>query len=328
VVLSTVLSVEAAQRATDDDRGTSAARRPFAAPRTPWGHPDLQGVWPSDHLVDVPFERPASFGTRNELTDEEFAAAQARARSDISPVTAPPPHWLERGKASRQASLIVDPPDGQLPTMTEDGMRRAEQWRTTSADSYIYRGPEDLTPYDRCISRGVLGSAFPNIYNTGTQILQTPDAVVIRYEMIHETRIIPLDPSTRPGSTERESGGAGRPRLSPAIRSYMGDARGRWDGDTLVVETANFNGKTGSYGRNGNGNPTSEALRLIERFTLLDANTLQYEVTVIDPQTWLRPWTVRFALPRDDDYQMFEYACHEGNYAMANSLKGARAREP
>jgi hypothetical protein len=297
-----------AQRAA----GSSVAGGSFSQPRTPWGDPDLQGMWPSGPLVEVPFERPASFGTRAELNDEEYAAALRRAQSDFSPGTAPPPHWLERGLASRQASLVVDPPDGRLPPLTEDGTGRAERWRTTSAPSYAYAGPQDLTPYDRCISRGVLGSHFPNIYSTGMQILQTPGLVVIVHEMVHETRIIPLD---------------GRPHASSSIRSYMGDSRGRWDGDTLVVETTNFNGKTGSYGRNGNGNPTSPALHLLERFSLIDADTLQYEVTVTDPETWVRPWTVRFPLARDEDYRMFEYACHEGNYAMTNSLKAARAAE-
>jgi hypothetical protein len=293
------------------DQETRSFRR-FVAPRTPWGDPDLQGMWPSGPLAEVPFERPESFGLRAELTDAEFAAAQVRAEADVSPGTAPPPHWLERGRASRQASLIVDPPNGRLPQMTEDGARRAERWRTTSAATYAYERPEDLTPYDRCITRGVLGSAFPNIYNTGMQILQIPGAVIIRHEMIHETRIIPLD---------------GRPHLPAAIRSYMGDPRGRWEGDSLVVETTNFNGRTGSYARNGNGNPTSDALRLVERFALVDANTLQYEVTVTDPMTWSRPWTVQFPVARDEGYAMFEYGCHEGNYAMANSLRGARARD-
>jgi hypothetical protein len=324
VVLSSVLSAEPPQRATDRPAGRVA----FTAPRTPWGDPDLQGTWPSEQLADVPFERPASFGTRAELTDAELEAAQARAQSDVSPPTAPPPHWLERGKASRQASLIVEPLDGRLPPMTEDGARRAERWRTTSAATYVYRGPEDLTPYDRCISRGVLGSAFPNLYSTGTQILQTPGFVIIRYEMIHETRVVPLDPfDTLRVDGERSRTVDGRENLPSAIRAYMGYSRGHWDGDTLVIETTNFNGKTGSYGRNGSGNPTSEALRLVERFTLADANTLLYEVTVTDPQTWVRPWTVRFPLVRDEAYQMFEYGCHEGNYAIANSLRAARARD-
>jgi hypothetical protein len=142
--------------------------------------------------------------------------------------------------------------------------------------------------------------------------MQAPGLVIIRHEMIHETRVILLD---------------GRPHVSNAIRSYMGDPRGRWDGNTLVVETTNFNAKTGSYGRNGNGNPTSDALRLTERFTLTDANTLKYHVTIDDPKTWTRPWAVAFSLERDSDYVVYEYACHEGNYAIANMMRGARAAE-
>jgi hypothetical protein len=315
---------QAPQGATDSKGVAAAAAGRFSPPRTPWGDPDLQGIWPSGQMIEVPFERPETFGTRAELNDAELAerAAQVRAQveSDLaetgsgigSPPTAPPPHWLERGVASRQASLIVDPPNGILPPLTEDGARRAERWRRTSADTYPYAGPEDLTPYDRCITRGVLGSTFPNIYNTGMQIMQMPGAVVIRYEMVHETRIIRLD---------------ARAHVSPALRSYMGDPLGRWEGNSLVVDTTNFNGRTGSYGRNGNGNPTSEALRLVERFRLVDANTLEYEVTVTDPLTWSRPWTVRFPIVRDDGYAMLEYGCHEGNYAMTNSLKAARARD-
>jgi hypothetical protein len=304
-------------------QGVSSPSR-FVAPRTPWGDPDLQGTWPSGQMMEVPFERPAELGTRALLTDAEFAkrlaAVQAQAVSDNaesgpgsgSPATAPPPHWLERGRASRQASLIVDPLDGRLPSMTPDGARRAADWQARAADTYAHIGPGDFTPYDRCITRGVLGSAFPNIYSAGTQILQAPGYVIIRHEMIHEARIVPLD---------------GRAHLSKALASYMGDARGHWDGATLVVETTNFNGRTGSYGRNGNGNPTSTALRLVERFALTDPDTLQYRVTVEDPQTWTRPWTVAFPIARDPAYEMYEYACHEGNYALGNILRAARAAE-
>jgi hypothetical protein len=288
------------------------AQGAFKAPRTPWGDPDLQGIWPSAVLVDVPFERPASFGSRDQLTDEEFAQARRRAVSDNSPPISQPPHWLERGQASRQASLIVDPLDGRLPAMTPDGTRRADRWRAIAAETYVHETPGDFTPYDRCITRGVLGSMFPNIYNTGTEILQAPGVVAIRHEMIHETRLVPLD---------------GRPPLPPDMRSYMGASRGRWEGDTLVVDTTNFNGRTGSYGRNGNGNPTTTALHLVERFTLTATDTLRYEVTVRDPGTWVRPWTVRFPLVRDNAYAMYEYACHEGNYALANILRAARSAE-
>ena len=174
-----------------------------------------------------------------------------------------------------------------------------------------FRDHTELGPYDRCISRGVLGSMFPVIYNNGNQILQMPGYVVIRYEMIHETRVIPLD---------------GRSHLSSAIRSYMGDARGHWEGNTLVVHTTNFNGKTGAQA-NGNLLMTSDALELVERFTRTGADTIRYEVTVTDPKTWTRPWGVEFPLRRDPGYKIFEYACHEGNNAMWNILSASRAEE-
>jgi hypothetical protein len=295
-----------------------------APARTPWGDPDLQGVWPSGTLSAVPFERPKELGLRAQLSDAEYAervaALQRQAAADAEefvapgpPVTAPmgPSHWLESGRASRQTSLIVDPPDGRLPPMTGEGARRAQAWPSTNPE-VGYARAQDFNIYDRCITRGVLGSVFPNIYSSGMEIMQAPGLVVIRHEMVHETRIVPLD---------------GRPRPSPSIRSYMGDARGRWEGATLVVETTNFNGLTGSLARNGNGNPTSTALRLVERFTRRDSNTLDYSVVVEDPQTWVRPWTVAFPLTRDPGYRIFEYACHEGNYAIANMLGGFRAAE-
>ena len=203
----------------------------------------------------------------------------------------------------------MDPPDGRLPPLTPDGAARAKRWRDTAEQP---AGPEDLNPYDRCITRGVLGSALPNIYNSASRILQTPGYVVIHHEMIHETRLIPLD---------------GRAHLPDGIRQYMGDARGRWDGTTLVIETTNFNGRTGSYGRNGNGNPTSTALRLVERYTRTGPSTLAYEATVHDPATYTASWRVAFPLTFDPDYRIFEYDCHEANYAVANMLRGARVRE-
>ena len=291
-------------------------------PRTPWGDPDLQGIWPSGQLITVPFERPAALGTRALLSDQEYAQRVAeveqQAKEDATEFSTggggsvtPPSHWLESGRASRQASLIVDPPDGRLPPMTDEGKRRAAAWPSTNPAA-PYARAQDFNIYDRCVTRGVLGSTFPNIYSSGIEIHQAPGQVVLRYEMIHETRIIPVD---------------GRPHVGSAIRSYMGDARGRWEGQTLVVESTNFNGKTGSLGRNGNGNPTSEALKLVERFTRRDANTLEYSVTVTDPSTWTRPWTVTFSMKRDAEYVMYEYACHEGNYAIRNILSAFRAAE-
>jgi hypothetical protein len=278
VVLATV-AMSADQRTI-----TPSTASTFKAPRTAWGDPDLQGTWPSGPLMSVPFERPPELGTRAMFSAEEAAARNEAIERAVS-TPAPPqaflqPFWNEYGRAPALTSLIVDPENGRLPELTADG--------------------------------ALLGSAFPNVYSTGMQIHQAPGVVIVRHEMIHEARVIPLD---------------GRPHLGAAIQSYMGDARGRWDGETLVVETTHFNGKTGSYARNGDGNPTTSALRLVERFRLTDADTLQYEVRVEDPPTWARPWTVAFPLRRDESYVLYEYACHEGNYAMRHVLSAARAAE-
>ena len=284
--------------------------------RTPWGDPDLQGMWPSGSVVMVPFERAEELGTRAVFTEEEYAAHEQRIAAQnewlATRGTQPSLVFGEVGRPPPQASLVVDPENGRLPPMTDDGARRAKEWRTRSAPTYSYASVEDFRPYDRCISRGVLGSAFPNIYASVMWILQTPGFVIISHEMVHETRVIPLD---------------GRPHIASGIRHWMGDSRGRWDGDTLVVETTNLNGRTGSYARNGDGNPTSEALRLVERIRLRDDQTLDYEVRVEDSETWTQPWTVAFSLPRDDDYVIYEFACHEGNYALTNMLRTVRAAE-
>ena len=288
----------------------------FKAPRTPWGEPDLQGTWPSGPLMTIPFERSPDMGTRATLTAEEAEARNESVAAALSTPASPQaflqPFWNEYGRAPALASLVADPANGRLPDMTADGARRAREWQIKAAPSYPYASPQEMRPYDRCITRGVLGSAFPNVYSSGMQILQSPGVVVIRHEMIHEARVIVLNE---------------RPHVGGAIKSYMGDPRGRWEGDTLVVETTNFNGLTGSYARNGDGSPTSVALRLTERFRLVDADTLQYEVRVDDPQTWVRPWTVAFPVRRDESYVIYEYACHEGNYAMKHVLSAARAAE-
>jgi len=308
-----------------------AAKKTYKAPRTPWGDPDLQGVWPGTDFVGVPLQRPSSFGTRNVLTEEEFRARQAAAARqsdednasfDIDKVTpeqeargtvggpvSPPPHWLERGTPSYQASLIVDPPDGRLPPQTPEAQARVRAQQAARsgrgpADSY-----EDRSLYDQCISRGVLGSILPVIYNNGNQIIQAPGLVVLRNEMIHETRFFYLD---------------GRPHVSPKIRSYMGDSRAHWDGDTLVVETTNMFDRNG-IGGNGGGQPFSDALKITERFTRVGPDTLQYSATVDDPKTYTRPFTIQFPWRRDNSYGIFEYACHEGNHALFNILSGARA---
>jgi hypothetical protein len=204
--------------------------------------------------------------------------------------------------------FVVDPPDGKIPPLTPDG--RARQTGRAAARKASGRGPADSytdrSLYDRCISRGLPGSMMPAIYGNSYRITQAPGIVAITYEMIHETRIIPLD---------------GTPHLPPSIRHYMGDARGRWEGDTLIVETITFREETAYRG----AHPAT--LKLIERFTPTAPDKLRWAVTVDDPSTWTRPWTFAMPLTLDDSEQLFEYACHEGNYAMVNILGGARAEE-
>jgi hypothetical protein len=319
-------------------------QKPWTPPKTPWGDPDLQGVWPGTEMVGTPLQRDPSLGTRAVLTDLEFAQRVERAKKQadvdsqetVNEITrcdptrgglgntqttcsngvsiGPPLYWDDRGKPNRQASLVVDPPDGRIPPLTAEAQkaaadrgasRRARPCTRTAGgchDSW-----EDESLWDRCITRGLLGSILPSTYNDGNQILQAPGVVVLRNEMIHETRIVPID---------------GRPHPSSAIRTWMGDSRGHWEGNTLVVETANFNDQTQI-----NNATVSDAARVIERFTRTSANTLDYRITVEDPKTWTKAWSVEFPLKRDAEYRLYEYACHEGNYYMYNALTGARAEE-
>ena len=297
----------------------AAAQTMWTVPRTPWGDPDLQGIWPSTSFVSVPLQRPPRFGTRNLLTDaelaergrQELAQKEGFERDGAGGPTGAPGHWLEWGRTQRQASLIVDPPDGRMPAMTPAAKERLSRQPTGTFGGKPLNGPQDFTMWERCLSRGVLGSTLPVLYNSGIDIWQAPGYVAIRYEMVHDHRVIPLD---------------GRPPLSPAIAQYMGDARGRWDGATLVVETRNFNGRVGP-GISGGGVTNSTAMTLTERFTRVNEDTIQYSATVNDAETWTAPWTVSFELKLTPDYDMFEYACHEGNLGLRNALSAARAAE-
>jgi len=315
---------------------TAATAGDWTPPQTAWGDPDLQGVWTSDDSIGVPFERPRRYGNRKVLTEEEYAARKkendlisSSVKAGIIPnagywvehegVDAQPysSNWTEYARrTSRQTSLVVDPEDGHFPPLTAQAANQRAAAIFASRRKPRPESWEDLSMYARCITRGVLGSMLPVIYGNGTDILQSPDLVVIRYEMIHETRIVPIDPPDHP-----------RPHLPATIRTYMGDPRGHWEGSTLVVETTNFIGGRLGIGDNGGGLRYSEDLRLVERFTRMNENAIQYEATVNDAQTFTAPWTVAFPITHESGYQIFEYACHEGNYAMANVLSAARAEE-
>ena len=298
------------------------ARPGSSAFLTPWGDPDIQGLFTTDDELGVPFERPEQAGERDVVTDQEFADRQSQAARQaandaeefVAPGTGrggggtgPPGHWLERGKPSRRTSIVIDPPNGRIPFLNDEARKRAAvAVNARTSGSRPFDGPEALDLYDRCITRGMPHVIFPTIYNNTSQIVQGPGYVAIRYEMIHDARIIPLD---------------GRPRLTSTIRQYFGDSRGRWEGDTLVVEVTNFPTNIVNY-RGATG-----ALHVTERFRRVDASTVRYEVTVSDPATFARPWTAAIDLRSSTQPDVFEYACHEGNYAMRNILSAARAAE-
>jgi len=298
-----------------------AASKAWIPPKTPWGDPDIQGQWPA--TANIPMQRPANLGNRSTLTDEELvqrerqAARQTEADSEefakgSQGVTInPPSYWVEHGKPNRQASLVVDPEDGRIPPLTPEGQKAVQSQRgglgpgshfPDKVDSW-----EDFDIYSRCIIRGLVFSMLFTLYNFGNQILQAPGVVVIRNEMIHEARVIPLD---------------GRPHVGSGVRTYMGDSRGHWEGNTLVVETTNFNSQTGT-----GGGLFSDVAKLTERFTRVSADELNYDLTVNDPKTWTKPWTIHMPYKLDPKYVVYEYACHEGNYMMSDALEGARLLE-
>jgi hypothetical protein len=323
MAVAAILSVTA-QSAIAQSAKQSRAAQNWTQPETPWGDPDLQGTWTSDDCIGTPLNRPANLGEKLYYTDEELAQRQSRLaqqkQTDLQETvapdqrvgTGPPSHWGERARRPcRQTSLVVDPPNGRTPDLLPEAKARPVPEgagnNNPKADSW-----EDFSYYIRCISRGVTGSIFPVVYGNGQQIVQAPGYVTILQEMVHEARVIPMD---------------GRPHANPNIRSYMGDARGHWEGETLVVETTNFLGNRTGIGANGGGTPTSDALKLVERFTRIGPNDMRYEVTIDDPKTYTAPFKVAFPLTQEPGYKNFEYACHEGNYAMFDSLSGARATE-
>ena len=267
----------------------------FVPGKTPDGQPDLRGMWVN--FDATPFENAGG-----------GPAAPVAMSANINP----PQHWVDHDSPMKtaRASMVIDPPDGRVPTM-----KWAEDRRAYNVD-HVQDHWMHQTSWERCITRGIPSGMFPAGYNNAYEFIQAPGYVVIRYEMIHNARIIPLD---------------GRPRLGEKIRQWDGEPRGHWEGNTLVVDSTNYNDKgeiaNSAASARVRGIPQSEALHVVERFTPVDANTIQYRVTVDDKNVYTKPWTVEIPLSRDSKYQMFEYACQEGNYATPNILAGGRKEE-
>lgn len=285
----------------------------WEVPRTAWGDPDLRGKWPIDYLAGTPRERPAEYGTRRFLTDEEYAAAFESAEALIGRYEAEDEadmmamgHWNERGHPLRQTSLIMEPANGQI-SMTEEGQQRVANQKT-SWNTYVFEDMDDFGPFDRCLTRGMPGSMLPGAYNMGIEVFQAPEYVAISLEMIHETRMVYLD---------------GREPPPPEVQYDLGFSVGHWKGDTLVIETTNFRPML------SNGN--SEQMRIVEHLTLKNPDQIHYEAWVEDPVVLAEPYKLDFPWVRNDDYGMYEYACHEGNvqvrgYIMATSPRYADER--
>jgi hypothetical protein len=289
---------------------TSAAATAKPVPKTPWGHPDLQGTW--DYRTITPLERSRELGTREFYTEEEKKTLEARAGRRMDG----PPEEIRPGLTHAQyatdpgrfvadgyrTSLIVEPPDGRIPALTAEG--KARQARAPNRANTVNASWLDRGNQERCITYGLPSASLPTLYNNNIQIVQSPDSAVIVHEMIHEARVIPLD---------------GRPQLDQNVQGWIGSSRGRWEGDTLVVETTNFNGKNSYRG-------STTGLHLTERYTRVAENRLELRLTVSDPTTWEKPWTVLLPM-RPTEGELIEYACHEHNLSMVNILEVARDAE-
>ena len=283
-----------------------SAQKPYSAPRTPWGHPDLQGVWTTDDARSVPLQRAPEFGDRRLLTDQEYADRKRRddeTRGDVR-VAAGTFVGEVGSRTHRQTSLVIEPANGRVPARTPAADQRMAAINK-AVNPLLPLTWEDRSLFERCISRGPLAS-LPTLYGNGLRIVQAPGIVAISHEMIHEARIIPIDgrlPSDR-------------------LRSYMGYSIAKWDGDSLVIESSGFTNKTALAGTRH-----TEKLRVVERLTRTADDTITYEATVTDPETWTAPWKVSVPLTTQPGYEVYPYECHEGNNALRNMLSAARAEE-
>jgi hypothetical protein len=310
--------------APPDDSAPPAATASFTYPDgsphpvTPWGEPDLQGNWPIMHLFATRLQRDPKHGERRELDDAEWQAAQAglerrdaRYHEEIQGNKMGMGHWAEtttRTEAARLTSLISYPPDGQLPALTARGQELAPLFRSDDTQQ-VFDSVNDFDAWDRCITRGLPASMLPFNYNNGIRLHQGPGYVVIDLEMIHEARVVPI----------------GLPPLDPAIKQWLGESRGRWDGATLVVETTNFTGKAhmliaGIPGGVRGTVPTTTGLKTTERFTRVSADRIDYEMTIEDRDVLTDKWTISYPMFLDPEYRFFEYACHEDNTAVRNFI--------
>jgi hypothetical protein len=298
-------------------KSAASSSATYTPPKTPWGEPDLQGIWPLNHLIAVPLERPARYGNKATLTDAEIATAQKALEARNSRFEgAAIPVADTSNKVMRQTSLIVDPPNGRFPELTEYGKKlQAEMKSSYRPGQTVFDSVADFSAWDRCITRGMPVSMEPRNYNNGIRIMQSPGYVIILLEMAHEARIIPTN---------------GMPPLDSQVKEWLGESRGHWEGNTLVVETTNFNGLVGHTSAGVPGSPRpmepeTPNMKIVERFTRTAANTIDFKMTITDPTVLATgSYTVAYPMYLDNTYEMYEYACHEGNTAVRNYIQTSR----
>ena len=305
------LELSVQRRIPAEQTAAAYTSRSWTAPKTSWGHPSLQGTWSTDDMRGIPFDRPQALGLEEALGEAAFLerAKRQQAGSEHA-ANVQTFHRVAYGtRVFGFSSLVVDPPNGRTPELTADGRARAA---AAAGNGSFGPGPfdafEDFSLYDRCIARGLSAGMSAVLYGNGIVIAQSPDSVTITYEMVHETRVIKLD------------GGA---HLADGVTQYNGNSRGRWDGDTLVVETTGFTDKTSV----GAGAPNSRRLRTTEHIRRVDPEMIEYRITIDDPQTYTAPFTVRAMWTTQPNYEVYEYSCHEGNFAVSGGLSGERAYE-
>jgi hypothetical protein len=305
-----VLSEE--RRVPAEKKAAAYNDRKWTAPKTSWGHPSLQGTWSTDDMRGIPFDRPENFGTQEFVSEQQYLERAKRQQAGTEhAANVQTFHRVAYGMRSFSfSSLVVDPPNGRTPALTADGRARAAAAAGKgSFGTRPFNTFDDFSLYDRCIARGLSAGMSAVLYGNGILIMQSPESVTITYEMVHETRVIRLD---------------GQAHLADGVTQYNGNSRGSWDGDTLVVETTGFTDKTSL----GGGAPNSTSLRTTERIRRIDPEMIEYRITIDDPVTYTAPFTVRAVWTTQTDYEeIYEYSCHEGNYAVGGGLAGERAYE-
>jgi hypothetical protein len=323
ILLAVLSGVASAQ--TTDLTTIPPVPNAYQPKKTPWGEPDLRGTWPIDHLNMTPLQRTPAQGNRVFLTDEEFAAREkqigataARYAQEDKTGKMGMGHWMEPGSPNRRTSLLIDPPNGRLPALTVEGKRQSALMRSDDIPGQTFDWVTDFDSWDRCITRGMPASMFTFNYNNGIRIFQSPGTVAIQLEMVHETRIIPTN---------------GKAPVPAQIHNWMGESRGHWEnGNTLVVVTTNLKAgpsalNVGTWGSPpGNVTPIGDQAKIVERFTMTGPSSIIYEVTYSDLEIFERPWTARLDWKRNDNYQIFEYACHEGNVQLRGFISSSRAQ--